>query len=161
MLCFSLITLLALSNVSHKEERFMSAIFPQFAITFSFFIMQLGSLIDRITGVLGVSDVKVLGFKPFKAASGIVCRGFFLLLIFKEIKQVVPQYITDKDIYTYLHGRNQNVLDYSSFIANKTNDFGGFDQIESVYALNKFSTPITTYAHTNEGEKVTVLTQTF
>ena len=47
---------------------------------------------------------------------------------------------------------------------DKNDDFTGFDRIESVYALNKFSVPITTYAHTPEEsgeERITALTQAF
>ena len=56
------------------------------------------------------------------------------------------------------------MLDYSQFVQNqmrKDDDFAGFDRVESVYAFNKFSTPITTYAHTHEEEKITALTQAF
>ena len=88
MLCFSVITLYALSNVSHKEERFMSAIFPCFAISSSFFFMKVSNAIRNKT-------LKV-----------IVMKCFILFWIFKECKQLIPQFRVDKDIYTYLHGRN-------------------------------------------------------
>ena len=44
---------------------------------------------------------------------------------------------------------------------DKNDDFTGLDRVESIYALNKFSVPITTYAHTKEDsqdERITALT---
>ena len=88
MLCFSVINLYALSNVSHKEMRFLSAIFPFFAISTSFFVMKISNGIRNKT-------LKV-----------IVMKCFLLYWIAKECKQLIPQFRVDKDIYTYLHGRN-------------------------------------------------------
>jgi hypothetical protein len=124
----------------------MSAIFPLFAVSTSF-------LFIKISDAMPTPRVKM-----------VFMRIFITFYMFKECMQVVPQFRVDKDVYTYLHGRNLNVLDYSDFIENvkdPNDDFSGMDRIESVYALNKFSTPITTYAHTPDEEKITALTQAF
>ena len=72
MMAFSVMTLLALSNVSHKEERFMSAIFPLFAVTTSFFLMKVEAII------------------PKGKARRVIMRGFITFLIYKECTQMIP-----------------------------------------------------------------------
>ena len=121
----------------------MSAIFPLFAITWSFLFIKISDMV------------------PTKVVKIIFMRVFIFVYLFKECLQLVPQFRVDKDIYTYLHGRNLNVLNYNEFIETQmdpADNFTGFDRIESVYALNKFSTPITAYAHTPDEEKITALT---
>ena len=72
MLVFSIITLIALSHVSHKEERFMSAIFPLFAVSTSFFALKLYSAI------------------PVKPVKTVIMKILVLFWAFKEMKQIVP-----------------------------------------------------------------------
>jgi hypothetical protein len=50
MLCFTLMTLYALSNVSHKEIRFMSAMFPLYGISTGLLVMKLSNLVPTKLG---------------------------------------------------------------------------------------------------------------
>ena len=87
-------------------------------------------------------------------------RFIVFYVVAREIAFAIPQVKGDKNIYTFLHGRNKDLLDYSDFLNNHTQEDGwqGFDRVESIFAVNKFSAPPTVYSHTPGEEKITTLT---
>ena len=82
-------------------------------------------------------------------------RIVFALYCFFELSEHVKGQLSmnsgDREIYNLMHGRSNVLLDYSDYIQKHPEDnWQGFDRIQSVYISNKYETPVTTWAHTNE-----------
>jgi hypothetical protein len=140
MLVFMIFTLISLSLVSHKEQRFMSSILPIFAVTVG-------------NGFLHMSNQ---GNKYFRYY---FIRCISIIYIIKEQLCFIPQSTSDKLLYTIFHDRSTLALDLSEYKGDY--EFEKFQRVESVYVINKFGAPISTWAHSHSSEdQITVLTPT-
>lgn len=132
ILVFIAANLLILSTVEHKEQRFMSSIFPFYALSWAFFWLKMAQLLPFIK-------------KSFK----LIFVVYATAEILSTMKNQLNFNVGDKEIYTLLHDRSGEMGEYLS--AN------GFDRIESIYLLSKYESPITTWAHVPEEPKITCL----
>ena len=92
---YSITTLLALSLVSHKEQRFMSSILPLFAISSAFFIQRLATQGNDY-------------LKKF------VVKSLYFFYILKELRKMIT-YPGDKDFYNFQTANSPILIDYSDF----------------------------------------------
>ena len=116
----------------------MSSILPLFAITSAFAMMRLASQ----------------GNIYFKK---IVVKPLYFYYLVKEMRKMLT-FPGDKDIYNLQIANSSLILDYSEFAReNPSENFSGFERIESVFTLDPFRVPPATQAHTADEEKITSL----
>lgn len=131
---FSVATIWVLTGIPHKEQRFMTAIFP-------LFIIGWGYLSSEITRILPILK------KVFKV--------IFIVYVLNEIKMTMKMQLNyspgDKEIYNLLHNRSPILLEGS-----------GLSRIESFFSTSKYESPLTTWGHVpSSEEKITVLFPAF
>jgi hypothetical protein len=119
---FSISTIMVLTGIAHKEQRFMTAIFPLFIISWAY---------------LWTNIIHMLPFvkKVFKIV--------FMIYVASEIKMTLKMQLNyspgDKEIYNLLHDRSSLLLDYP--------EGRPFERIESFFCTSKYESPLTTWAH--------------
>lgn len=102
MLIFVLINLFVLSNVEHKEQRFMTLVFPIFALFWAYFVSAIYSMVPQNSYMLR-SLFKCIIFVYVSVES------------FEQIRNHQSYHRGDKELYTMMHGRSNVLLDYSNY----------------------------------------------
>ena len=103
-----------LTLVGHKEQRFMTSIFPLFAIFWAMFWVVL-LRVFKSTGQPRLIWLSRLIFK-------IAFLAYFWEEMFMTIKNQLNYHKGDKEIYTLLHGRSQLLTNYDTFLEQHGND---------------------------------------
>ena len=133
LLVFTISTQYSLSLVSHKEQRFMSSLFPIIAVMAGNGFLHLGNQGDKYYRYYFI-------------------RWILLVYIVKETMHFIPQFSSDKLLYTLFHDRSPLALDLSAY-SGPEYDFSSFTRVESVFVINKYGTAMSTLAHSHSSEE--------
>ena len=146
--------LYVLSSVGHKEQRFMTQLFPIFGIFWSYFFLKLSYLLPRTPF--------------FKWLIKAILIIYTIIESEEQLRNHQSYHRGDIEMYSLMHGSNSHILlDYTQYMKDNNldmaDDFRGFDRVESVYTNSKYDTPVTTWLHTPglAEEKITALYPSF
>ena len=153
---FSMANFLAFSLIAHKEERFLSMVFPLFGVCFGLFWVSCLSLERRL-----FRSIKNPNFN-FSVVKLLLNANLFYFT-YNESLAMAKNYLEsgsyDREVYNLLNGRSDIFRRFKPL--NRTEELVDIQDVSSIWISDKYFYAATLNAHIPGADKITIIHNCF